>query len=479
MRRQKKCAPWVSPLTLSLAIVVATPGSLAAAGAVTAAECEAFGRQIEQHAARGDFAYYADAIDWGALIERSVPPGILEPKDYEEIKYVMSKGARERAEVLAKSYIVFKFLRTKQVGQEMRVLCRFELTGSGFMHQELIIDRGSNGQPRIVDTYLYLFGEKLSDVLRPFALPLIARKNKSAAERLAGNASEFVEAEPVWFEMARLLRSGRYLGVLVNYDQLPTSVQKDKFLLWYRLKAAQALDDEDYLKTVDLWRHYYPDDVSSDMVSLDALTLRKQYAEALRCVDRLDKALGGDPYLDVHRAYLWILMNDPARAKAAAQRAFEAEPTRLDAGLCVLSLLATEDNDDECVAWLNKMQSAGGLSKDRLAEEIETSHMLLRFPVSQAYLKWRGPKKPPSPLVIGKSRTETDFRSLKLQGILYAKSRPGATINGQYVVVGDSIGEYKVRAIDAESVTLESMAGEKKLIHVGEMLGAVQTREEK
>ena len=44
----------------------------------------------------------------------------------------------------------------------------------------------------------------------------------------------------------------------------------------------------------------------------------------------------------------------------------------------------------------------------------------------------------------------------KLQGILFAASRPWAIVNGKTVFVGDQIGEFRVTAISKDSVTLQS-----------------------
>ena len=44
----------------------------------------------------------------------------------------------------------------------------------------------------------------------------------------------------------------------------------------------------------------------------------------------------------------------------------------------------------------------------------------------------------------------------KLQGILYAASRPCAIVSGKTVFVGDPVGELRVTAISKDSVTLQS-----------------------
>ena len=59
------------------------------------------------------------------------------------------------------------------------------------------------------------------------------------------------------------------------------------------------------------------------------------------------------------------------------------------------------------------------------------------------------PPKPPEP---------------KLQGIVYATTRPWAIVDGQTVRVGDRLGEYRVKAISPRDITLEQPDGlQKKL----------------
>src|SRR5215471_5639960 len=97
MKQQNRFAHWVGPLTLSFVIVLASAGRLTAGTAVTTAECEAFGRDIEKHAVEGDFAFLFDAYDWNAILERAVPPKTLSASDYEEFQRGLKKSQQDRA----------------------------------------------------------------------------------------------------------------------------------------------------------------------------------------------------------------------------------------------------------------------------------------------------------------------------------------------------------------------------------------------
>ena len=55
-----------------------------------------------------------------------------------------------------------------------------------------------------------------------------------------------------------------------------------------------------------------------------------------------------------------------------------------------------------------------------------------------------------------------------MQSIVYRTKGASATINDKYVMAGDSVEGLKVLAIEKEFVTLESPAGEKKVLTMGE-----------
>lgn len=53
---------------------------------------------------------------------------------------------------------------------------------------------------------------------------------------------------------------------------------------------------------------------------------------------------------------------------------------------------------------------------------------------------------------------------LKLQGIMADPGRPSAIINGQTVLVGDQVGDFRVKAISPTTVTLEKADGSMKTL---------------
>jgi hypothetical protein len=63
------------------------------------------------------------------------------------------------------------------------------------------------------------------------------------------------------------------------------------------------------------------------LILLDAFMLRKSYSQAAAGIDRIDQAIGGDPYLKVYRARILQSQGKPAAASKLAEAAVAEEPT--------------------------------------------------------------------------------------------------------------------------------------------------------
>lgn len=57
---------------------------------------------------------------------------------------------------------------------------------------------------------------------------------------------------------------------------------------------------------------------------------------------------------------------------------------------------------------------------------------------------------------------------LKLQGIMANPDRPSAIVNGQTVLVGDRVGDFRVKAIRSNAITLQKPDGSLKTLNLAE-----------
>ena len=73
----------------------------------------------------------------------------------------------------------------------------------------------------------------------------------------------------------------------------------------------------------------------------------KQYAKARAGIDRLDRSLGGDPYLDILRASSFMAEGDKKSAKEYFRKAIAAEEYLVIAYFNLIAISLAEKNFDE------------------------------------------------------------------------------------------------------------------------------------
>ena len=94
-----------------------------------------------------------------------------------------------------------------------------------------------------------------------------------------------------------------------------------------RVKIADSLSREAYKQALDEVASVFPNDPSIAMIEIDGAFLRKDYDAALRYIDQVDKAIGGDAFQDAIRALAFLARNRPGDAELASQHAEAATKT--------------------------------------------------------------------------------------------------------------------------------------------------------
>jgi hypothetical protein len=119
-------------------------------------------------------------------------------------------------------------------------------------------------------------------------------------------------------------------------------------------------------------------------VLIDAAFIRKDYAAALAAVDRLDKRLGGDPYLHVFRGNAHYAKGEVEPARAAFARLVKAEPTLAAAYFPPIQLELEAKNFDAAAALMTAAERRAGVRW----QDIDQKAPFAEFVKSPAYAKW-------------------------------------------------------------------------------------------
>lgn len=353
-------------------------------------ECRTFAASFEKAVLSNDLVALSDMFDWDAFLATATA-GIEVSERFKQDFATGFKHAQTQKGAVFQQVIeavtnggTFKFLRVHTIKPHKRAMFRMTLPGAGFNYHDWVLARRPDGRIRGVDVYVFLSAELMSKTIRRAYLPLAAHESRGIVAKLTGQEQEFVKHLPQLMAMSDHLKEGRFREVLDTYRQLPHGLKIDKNFLLVRFQAAPNLGDEEYTAVIEDFRKYHPDDPCLDILSIDTSILKKDYAKALASIDRLDKAVGGDPYLDTRRADVYLEDQKPDAAKQAARRAIEREPNLIDAYWSLVAISLKEREFAETLELLNIL----GEKFDIVIEDLDTIPDYAGFVESPHYQQW-------------------------------------------------------------------------------------------
>lgn len=316
------------------------PAAVAAPGALSEAECRDYAEAVIKAVEAGDQAAFNGLVHWDALFETMLAGlDISEPFRSGVLTGLRSSLLNEQRGFAGQLVQTSKrggsihFLRTRQNHGRQVVLFRFLFadSASGVNYYEFVPRRSPDGRVRATDIYVYLSGEFLSETLRRTLLPILADRSRSIFDRLIAGERDYVQDFPRIGEASQLVAQGKPAEALAIYKTMRPATRNQKIVLLGRLAAAQAVDEKEYAAVIEDFRRLFPDDPCLDIISIDGYLLRKDYSGAMKALDRLDRSLGGDPYLDLLRANISEERGDRGEARRFARLAVEREPSLLAA----------------------------------------------------------------------------------------------------------------------------------------------------
>jgi predicted Zn-dependent protease len=155
------------------------------------------------------------------------------------------------------------------------------------------------------------------------------------------------------------------------------------------MNAAQSVSEEEYRKSLEDMRTYYPDDPATDFLSIDGYMLQKQFDEAVKCLDRTNEQVR-DPLLLARRANILLLTKNVAEARKSAQEAIRGEPDFSDGYLVALDVAVADQNHDETVTYLNILEKKFGYQW----KELRSVPNFAEFVKSPQYAAWAESQSP-------------------------------------------------------------------------------------
>jgi tetratricopeptide (TPR) repeat protein len=289
----------------------------------------------------------------------------------------------------------FVFLRYSQRGNVYTAIFRLIRADTAFAYYEFALPAQESKTALLAsDVYLYSNSQWLSQISADLMLQIGAVESPSLLNKLFRSSGLGSNDSK---KLSRLIASAKaqnWQEVIATYNELPKEMKQSKVCLMFRFNAATNLQDPNEITSVinDL-RKFCPNDPGIEILSLDYYTIRKEYGKAMSALDSLDRSVGGDAYIDVLRANIFLQANDLDQAIAVGRKAIEQEPTLVTAHDLLAQAAQAKGDYAMVSAEMRTLQSMGVVTPD----SIESLPDFAPFVASSEFKAWKADSEASEP----------------------------------------------------------------------------------
>lgn len=361
---------------------------------VSREEIEKFLETMGQNVDDGKLADFNRLIDWDGMSARASRgfqiPTKSKGKFLSEFRAAQDddtgfSGQVVRSATRGGSYTLVKI---HEVGSETRAMFRMVLPeDAGFNYHDYVLGR-VGGQLKATDIYIYGSGEMLTSTMRRAMIIAAASQGPEWLKGLTGRDLDMAKSAKLIREYSELAGKDDPEGVLTRFSKLPKSVQGEKGVLLVRLYAATQIDDKTQEEVLADIRKVDPKDHAGDMQCLAAYLAAQKYTQFEKAILRLNKAVGGDPYLNVVMAGMEVERQDLKKARQLLEEAVTADDTLIDGWWSLVTVSLREKNFTETVKHLERLASDFNVDVGDVTKNAEYAD----FVKSPEFAKWKKPK---------------------------------------------------------------------------------------
>jgi tetratricopeptide (TPR) repeat protein len=360
-----------------------------AEGTLSEPECRAYAQAIVKAVAGGQPADLNALVDWDAMFDAVAAGWDIPEKVREDVfaglrTATVDRGIASRLCGIAKRGGTFVFLGVRRSHGRKVILFRMTLPTEGVNYYEFAPDRSPDGRVRAKDLYIYLTGEFFSESLRLSVLPVIADQSRTLSDKMPPEDRDYLVDLPRIQRATDLIRQGEPKAARAILDELRPGTKTRKIVLLLRIQSVQLSDQKEYAALLEEYQKRFPNDPSLDLLSIDAFVMRKDFSGAIGAVDRLDRSVGGDPYLDLLRANLSEARGDLKEARRFARRAVDREPSLLAAHWALVGYSLTNKDYDETLARLKEIDRTFRI----VFNDLSKAPIYAGFVKSPQYARW-------------------------------------------------------------------------------------------
>ena len=363
--------------------------------------CREWALKIEKTVNAGNPSFLDASLDLEALAEAATR-GINAPEPYvrgfrQGVK--QSRTARFGQAVCAaiSQGGMYKLLRLRKANGGMRAL--FRMTGGGVNYHDVSLAASPDGRIVIADIYVHMAGESLSGMFRRMAAMGAAEFEKAhASGRVQEKGEETVQGFRKLAAFAALVQAGLGREALAKYQELPAFLKNEKATHVIRIAAAAKAGEKAYLEAMADFRKRFPNDPAADLIATDWLFMKRRFRQAREAIDRVDRVVGPDPYLNYLRAVTYMEAGDLDTARKLMIRTVQAEPGLLEGHMGLATVSLKTGDFKQVRRSLTRIEDDLGADMEEQLRSPQLAEFL-KSAEGRAYLKSRREKRRAAPSI--------------------------------------------------------------------------------
>lgn len=276
------------------------------------------------------------------------------------------------------------FLRLRMGQKEGSAILRVAKQGK-VNYQEFVIAKDAKGRLRIVDLFSFTDGLYYSQDLVISALSNYCRLDDLVSNHLGMPGFAMIE------EISKATKSGDYEKGNRLIEEVKSPLREHEVFMAATLSHYMAQTGKGLYKKVQYYKDKFP---KHPLLLLSRTFAEANYgsiAEAFDAVEKLDVAVGGDPYLNLFRGNLWRHQKEFDKAYEAFGNALRVADAQPIAHMEMAYNCYRRKDFEGLVTHLKKMEILNGYEIS--LESLAKGGKFQGFAESEAFAKWKKEKE--------------------------------------------------------------------------------------
>jgi thioredoxin-like negative regulator of GroEL len=277
-----------------------------------------------------------------------------------------------------------RFLRVHTWNGMRGPLVRYDLGEHGYNYVLLIVEARA-AVPRVVDLFLALDGQRLSDSLAA-ATQMLTAPDESMIGRVFGLQTVDADIAGMFRTIGRLQLLGRVDEAYSLIVQLPEEIRNHRVMMNISLPLASQLGEDVHREELARLARYHGSDPTAVFALIDYYFYEGDTKAAMEGIRSLERAFGADAATEQLKASVALEDGDLARAREHMQKAVELEPDNEIMRWALLGVLMMANQHAAAIGVLDRLERDFGYEFN--ASEFSDSEGYAAFLKSPEFTAW-------------------------------------------------------------------------------------------